>query len=597
VNAPGQLGDDPTVVALGGGGQGEVWKAFQSNPGRLVAIKIVKGGYLASAEEVRRFRDETEIISRLDHPHIIPVYEVGEDRGHHYFSMKLMGGGSLAQRLAAYRDRPEEAADLIIEIAETVQHAHEHGVIHRDLKPSNILFDAEGRPYLTDFGLAKRFGEDVEATESGSIAGTAAYMAPEQASGKKGVVTTASDVYGFGATLYAVLTGRPPFAGDSVLEILDRVRECDPASPSKFNPKVPRDLAAICLKCLEKDPARRYKTAQEVAEDLRKWRQGKPTVARPVGPLVRLGKWCRRRPGLAAALAAVVFVAVLGVAGIAWQLQATGQALESEALTHYFKDIALAAQEWSDNNFGRAAELLDGYAEDKRGWEWYYVMGQRRHAPLRFKAHDGAIYSVVFSPDGRYLASAGGDRAVRVWDAETGRLIHTFEEHVGTVRCVAFSPVLTPLRLASASWDGLIKVWDVETHHRDLNLVGHVGKVISVAFIPDGRSLVSAGQDGYVRIWDAKTGESRGSVHAHDTTILSVAYSPGGGGGKRRRGASDPDRTRADRERPGSRVQPRRPPPRPGRRGRRCQGPGRADRWARLDDTGWPQRCGPRGRV
>jgi WD40 repeat protein len=513
---------------IGGGGQGEVWKAFQSNPDRLVAIKIVKGGYLAATDDVRRFRDETEIISRLDHPNIIPVYEVGEHLGHHYFSMKLMAGGSLARRVAGYRNEPEEAVDLIIQIAETVQHAHKHGVIHRDLKPLNILFDAEGRPYLTDFGLAKRFSSDVETTESGSIVGTAAYMSPEQASGKKGMVTTASDVYGLGATLYAVLTGCPPFAGASVLEILDQVRQCPPVSPSKLNPKVPRDLAAVCLKCLEKTPARRYETALKVAEDLRNWRQGKPTVARPVGPLVRLGKWCRRRPGIAAALAAVVLVAALGVTGVLLQLRETKQALASEARTNYFNHIALAAQAWDDENFGRAAELLAGYTIDQRGWEWYYLMGLRQRPPVRIeKGHDGAVYSVAFSPDGRYLASGGSDKQVKVWNAATGQLVRTLGEHAKTVRCVAFSP--DGRYLASASWDGTIKVWDFATHQPVYEpLVGDKGKVISVAFSHDSKRIASAGDDGFVRIWDAVTGRPCPSFRAHKNTILGVAFSPDG---------------------------------------------------------------------
>src|SRR5579864_757886 len=488
---------------IGGGGQGNVWKAFQSHPNRLVAIKIVKGGYLASSEEVRRFRDETEIISRLDHPHIIPIYEVGEHGGHHYFSMKLMSGGSLADRLAAYRNRPELAADLIIEIAETLQHAHKHGVFHRDLKPSNIMFDAEGRPYLTDFGLAKRYGEDVEATESGSIVGTAAYMSPEQASGKKGVVTTASDVYGLGATLYTMLTGCPPFAGDSVLEILDRVRECPPASPSKVNPKVPRDLAAACEKCLEKAPADRYESALELAEDLRRWRQGKPTVARPVGPLERAGKWCRRRPGLAAALAAIVLVAAMGVIGVAWQLQKTQRAYALEkrayalaASTNYFYRIALAAEAWNDHDFARACALLEKCDTGRRGWEWFHLMGLRHRPPLPVKASDRKIFSVAFSPDGQYLAS-GSHNSLCIWDAATGRLVHTFggdKDHQEMARCVAFSP--DGRRLAAARWDGMIKIWDIETGNLACEpLVGHMGRVMSVAYNPDGRFLASAGAE------------------------------------------------------------------------------------------------------
>ncbi len=262
------FGDYEILGELGRGGMGVVYRARQVTLNRPVALKMVRSGLLAGDDELRRFQNEAEAVALLDHPGIVPVYEFGEHVGQRYFSMQLIEGGSLVTELARYKDDPRAAARLVAEAAAAVAHAHARGILHRDLKPANILVDPHGHPHVTDFGLAKRLVEDIEFTQSGAILGTPAYMSPEQAAGRRGTITTATDVYGLGAVLYALLTGTPPFEGDSVIETIQAVKEQPARPPSRLNAKVPRDLETICLKCLEKDPRRRYPTAQALADDL-----------------------------------------------------------------------------------------------------------------------------------------------------------------------------------------------------------------------------------------------------------------------------------------------------------------------------------------
>ena len=296
---------------------GVVYQARQVSLNRPVALKMIKAGVLADEVDLRRFQNEAEAVALLDHPGIVPVYEVGDHNGQRYFSMKLVEGGNLADCLDDFQDNPRAAAALMVEVAEAVQHAHMRGILHRDLKPANILVDAEGRPHVTDFGLARRVEDDAGMTLSGAILGTPSYMAPEQAAGRRrGSITTATDIYGLGAVLYALLANRPPFPGESVVDTLTMVRERPPEPPGKFNRRVPRDLETICLKCLEKDPRRRYGSAQAVADDLRRWLENRAISARPVGAIERLGLWARRRPAVAALAAAVVAAAVGGVAAV-----------------------------------------------------------------------------------------------------------------------------------------------------------------------------------------------------------------------------------------------------------------------------------------
>ena len=316
------FGDYEIHQELGRGGMGVVYHARQVTLNRQVALKMIKAGVLADDVELRRFQNEAEAVAQLDHPGIVPVYEVGEHQGQRYFSMKLIPGGSLGDRLDAYKDDPRAAAALLAEVAEAVQHAHARGILHRDLKPANILLDEQGKPHVTDFGLAKKLEESIELTQSGAIMGTPAYMAPEQSLGRRGAVTTASDVYGLGAVLYAVLTGRAPFQGDSVIDTLQAVRERPAEPPSRLNRKVPRDLEVICLKALEKEPRRRYASAHELADDLNRWLKGEPVTARPVSPSVRAWMWCRRRPAIAGLSAALAVVAIAGLIGAGTQWRA-----------------------------------------------------------------------------------------------------------------------------------------------------------------------------------------------------------------------------------------------------------------------------------
>jgi len=325
-----RFGDYELLSEIARGGMGVVYKARQISLNRIVAVKMVLAGQLAGDADVQRFRVEAEAAANLNHSGIVSVFEVGCHEGQHYFSMGFVEGQSLADRIAEGPLPVDEAVELTRQVAEAVQHAHQQNVIHRDLKPANVLLDQAGNAHVTDFGLAKRLRVDSELTGTGQILGTPSYMPPEQTSGAQTEIDVTLDVYSLGAILYSLLTGRPPFQAASPVETLLQVQERDPVPPRQLNRDVPRDLEVICLKCLRKEPSKRYATAQELAEDLDRWRTGRPISARPASVSERAIKWARRRPVVTGLIALLLLVSTIGFAGIAWQWREAEEARLAE---------------------------------------------------------------------------------------------------------------------------------------------------------------------------------------------------------------------------------------------------------------------------
>src|SRR5262252_4279418 len=318
-----EFGDYELLEQIGRGGQGVVFRARQKSLNRIVALKVIGLGHWATKAHLKRFRREAEAAASLDHPGIVPIYEIGERDGSCYFSMKFVEGGQLdevARSATADSSCGElepmpvrRAVELIAKVARTVHYAHEHGILHRDIKPGNILLDKNGEPHLTDFGLARLVESESSITHTLDVLGTPSYMAPEQAVGNNKGVSRATDVYGLGAVLYQLVTGQPPFAGGTTYETIKLLLDTEPRQPRALNSRIDRDLSTICLKCLEKDPKRRYSSALALAEDLERWLKHEPILARRTGPFARGKKWVRRNP--TSALLAASLVALAATAG------------------------------------------------------------------------------------------------------------------------------------------------------------------------------------------------------------------------------------------------------------------------------------------
>jgi eukaryotic-like serine/threonine-protein kinase len=563
---------------LSRGGMGVVYKARQVGLNRLVALKMILSGAHAGPRGMARFLAEAEAVARLRHPNIVQIYDIGEVAGSPYFALEYVEWGSLARRLNGDPQPLEPAVRLVETLARAMHVAHQAGIMHRDLKPANILLSSppppapppqrgeEGKPLLpplpwvgeggwggegatpkiTDFGLAKRLDEQGNGTQTGEVVGTPSYMAPEQAGGKGGLLGPATDVYALGAILYELLTGRPPFKGATPLDTVVQVLHEEPVRPARLRPELPRDVEIICLKCLQKDPRKRYPSAEALAEDLRRFRQGKPIEARPVGAAERTVKWIRRHPLTAALLAAVVVVTALGLVGVTSQWRAAWAARDvaveerrKARAALYYSRIAQSQLQWRVNDVRGSRHSLQKCVpgegeEDRRGWEWYYLSGLF-HTDLFTLHHgrSGAGGAVAFSPDGKTIASVvGGHPAgegeageVRLWDAATGARREPLPAP-GTVHRLAFAP--DGRRLALGATDGVVLVWSARDGRPLLQQALHGDLVSGLAFSPDGEWVASSGWDRLVKLWNRRTGEVRATFAGHSRRVSGVAFHPDG---------------------------------------------------------------------
>ena len=598
-----QIGRFRILSKLGEGGFGLVFLANDPQLDRQIALKIPRAETLLTEHTRLRFLREAKAAASLNHPNIAAIHEAGEIGPLCYIVSAYCEGGSLSDLIKSKGIAPSSAIRLMATLARAVQHAHDRGIVHRDLKPANILFDsrlslrestvsrsnddsatryfrgAKGdylakAARIVDFGLAKSPDHDGVHTQTGAMLGTPSYMSPEQADGKD--VGPSTDIYSLGAILYELLTGRPPIEKASNLETIIALKNEEPVPPRRREPACPKDLEAICLKCLDKDQRRRYASAALLADDLERHQRGEPVQARAPTRAARAWRWCRRYPLTAAFAAFVAAIAILGPIAALNQTRLyreTQQARQAERQTLYFSDMNLALRDWDEANLERCGELLLRHrpapgSQDYRGFEWYYLWKQwQTTRQVENVVQQDGLETMALSPDGKLLAVGCFDGTIFLLDTETRRRLADWQAHPYVTFDLTFSP--DGKKLASANIDSEVKLWDVATQRELASMSGSRAVAFSsvdetmacrtgtsifildegsttpraitnahghdegtgvgdVVFSPDGTLLASAGWDGWVRIWNVERGTKQMEFSGDRSALWCLDWSPDG---------------------------------------------------------------------
>jgi WD40 repeat protein len=545
---------------------------------------MILAGPQVTAKQQRRFQAEAEAVARIRHPGIVQIHDVGTFRSQPFLVLELVEGGSLDRQLAARLPTPPEAAELVAVVARAIHAAHQAGIVHRDLKPANVLLTAEGTPKVTDFGLAKDLARDQGQTQSGAILGTPSYMAPEQAAGRVRAIGPATDVWALGAILYECLTGRPPFQAATPVDTMLQALKAEPVPPRRVRPHTQRDLETICLNCLHKDPARRYPTAEALAEDLHAWREGRPIRARPVGRPERVVRWARRHPW-PVATALVTLAALAGLAASLWRSEGAPGPGPTDGATirqrEYVDAVRQAAAALRAANPARARSLLDRQPADLREFVWRYLDSRVRPAGL-FRGHPDRVTRTAIAPAGQVVASADVAGNVLVWDPVTHRVLarRQFSEEALVLAFPAQDPQVLVLgypvtdlgrKLAIQVWEwpadriqaehrtpvylrpravalspngGTVLVggttieggkgpavyqWDVATNRAQVRYANpfHPGKVLGMALTPDRQTVAVAFEEpAQIQLYDLTTRKAKGPPLLNTQLPLVLAFGP-----------------------------------------------------------------------
>ncbi|MCA9119067.1 MAG: protein kinase [Planctomycetaceae bacterium] len=509
------------IRMLGQGGFGAVWLAKDRSLGRQVALKLPK----ATGKDSKLLH-EAQTAARLKHPNIVSIYEVGVDEGQVFIASEYIDGEDLRDEMARAKPEVSRTVKVIATIAHAVHHAHKLGVVHRDLKPANVILNAEGEPFITDFGIAKHLSAEDTISTDGEVIGTISYMSPEQARGSTRETDSRSDIYALGVMLFEMLTEFRPFRGNARAVIHQKIYD-DPPSPRKLVPALAKDLETICLKCLEREPAKRYQSALELAEELERFRNNIPIKARPISRGEKLWRWCRRKPAVAVLLFGFILSLSCGLASTSYFWH---QAIKNEAKTRaslYRTQMSLAGKLWAAGDIAGLRHTLashEGYAnaESAKRFEWDYY--SRLTEPfLQAVNHGEVVTDVGVSFDGQLFASTGHDRVIRIWSSSSGQIVRTLQPRAGKPGTIMFSPVDD--RIVSAHGDGQARLWNPQQHDHTIREFPHGPGLTHVLFSYDARHLITAGSNGKVLMWKVGTGEQVADLSLPKRAVRDFRFS------------------------------------------------------------------------